>query len=139
MKKAEQIKVQVKEYEKLILKQIGAFIHNRRKEKGILIKDLNIMTGVGTAVISDLENQVSMPRIETLLRLCEALEISFPTLFEQMKYIEKNENGKGLTIVDNTNKYDRLSTILASLDYTKEDIVDIVAYSKFLEYRKTIK
>ena len=47
------------------------------------IKDLNIMTGVGTAVISDLENTKSMPRIETLLRICEVLDISFSDLFDK--------------------------------------------------------
>lgn len=136
MKRADDIKKQVKLYEKMILEQIGPFIHRRRKEKNINIKDLNIMTGVGTAVISDLENTISMPRIETLLRICEALDISFPTLFEQMKPITIGHAKGSRLVLDNTNKYDRLSTFVASLGYSKEDVIDIVSYVKFLDFRK---
>ena len=136
MKRADEIKAQVKMYEKAILEHIGPFIHNKRKEKGILIKDLNKITGVGTAVISDLENGVSMPRIETLLRICEAIEISYPTLFEQMKYVDTANNKGNKIIVDDTNKYDRLNAIIAGIGYTKEDVVDIVSYAKFLDFKR---
>ena len=136
MKQADEIKRQVKLYEKNILEQIGSFIHNRRKEKGVLIKDLNIMTGVGTAVISDLENAESMPRIETLLRICEALEISFPTLFEQMKHVTADELKGSKIVIDNTNKYDRLSTYMAGLGFSKEDVADIVSYARFIDFKK---
>lgn len=139
MKKAEEIKNQVKQYESLILRQIAPFIHRHRKDKGITIKDLNIMTGVGTAVISDLENEVSMPRIETLLRICEALEISCSSLFEQMKPIVTNKTNGSKMIIDDTNKYDRLSAFMAGLNYPKEEIVEIVSYIKYLDYKKQIK
>lgn len=136
MKQADKIKEQVKMYEKNILEQIAPFIHNRRKEKGILIKDLNVMTGVGTAVISDLENAVSMPRIETLLRICEALEIPFPTLFEQMKQVTDDKLKRSKIIVDDTNNYDKLTTFIAGLGYSKEDVADIVSYARFIDFKK---
>lgn len=136
MKQADKIKEQVKKYEKNILEQIAPFIHNRRKERGILIKDLNIMTGVGTAVISDLENAVSMPRIETLLRICEALEIPFPTLFEQMKHVTDDKLKRSKIIIDDTNNYDKLTTFIAGLGYSKEDVADIVSYARFIDFKK---
>ena len=136
MKRADEIKAQVKMYEKAILEHIGPFIHSKRKEKGILIKDLNKMTGVGTAVISDLENAISMPRIETLLRICEAIEVSYPTLFEQMKFVKEDDDKNSKLITDDTDKYDRLSTVIAGLGYTKEDVADIVSYAKYLNFKK---
>lgn len=137
MKKSEEVKAQAELYEKEILKQIGVFFYNRRKAKDITIKDLNIMTGVGTAVISDLENKKSMPRIETLLRICEVLEISTSDLFDRMKLGTVNrENGSRLVIDDTINKYDRLSSCVAGLDYSKEDIAEIVSYAKYLDFKK---
>lgn len=137
MKKSEEVKAQAREYEKEILKQLGVFIFKKRRERGVIIKDLNIMTGVGTAVISDLENKKSMPRIETLLRICEVLEISTSELFDRMKLGTVNrENNSKLVIDDTIDKYDRLSSILAGLDYPKEEVADIVSYAKFIDFRK---
>lgn len=137
MKKSEEVKAQAELYEKEILKQIGVFFYDRRKAKDITIKDLNIMTGVGTAVISDLENKKSMPRVETLLRICEVLEISTSNLFDRMKLGTVNrENGSRLVIDDTINKYDRLSSCVAGLDYSKEDIAEMVSYAKYLDFKK---
>jgi len=134
--KADKIKEQVKLYEKAIAEKVGIFILARRKEKGIIIKDLNIMTGVGTAVISDLENGLSLPRIETLLRICEALDISSSTLFEQMKIDEVKLSRGSKAIVDDTNKYDRLSTGLTEFGYSKEDTMELVSYARYLDFKK---
>lgn len=140
MKKSEEVKAQAELYEKEILKQIGVFFYDRRKAKDITIKDLNIMTGVGTAVISDLENKKSMPRVETLLRICEVLEISTSDLFDRMKLGTVNrENGSKLVIDDTMNKYDHLSSFVAGLDYPKEDIAEIVSYVKYLDFKKQSK
>lgn len=140
MKKSEEVKAQAKLYEKEILKQIGVFFFDKRKAKDVTIKDLNIMTGVGTAVISDLENKQSMPRVETLLRICEVLEISTSDLFDRMKLgtVKKGNNSK-LVIDDSMNKYDLLSSFVAGLDYSKEDVADIVSYAKYLNFKKQSK
>ena len=134
--KADKIKEQVKLYEKAIAEKVGRFILGRRKEKGVIIKDLNVMTGVGTAVISDLENGLSLPRIETLLRICEALDISSSTLFEQMKIDEVKLARGSKAIVDDTNKYDRLSTGLTGFGFTKEDTMELVSYARYLDFKK---
>lgn len=137
MKKAKEVKAQAERYEKEILKKIGVFFFNKRKARGIIIKDLNIMTGIGTAVISDLENKKSMPRLETLIRLCEVLEVPTSEMFDEMKKgAEKLNNNSKVIIDDTVNKYDDLSSFLASQDYTKEEVADIVSYTKFLEFKK---
>ena len=140
MKNPEDVKKQVKRYEKEILKQVGVFIYNQRKKRGVTIKDLNIMTGVGTAVISDLENTKSMPRIETLLRICEVLDISFSDLFDHMKLGNVMTDNHHAIVTDYPmNKYDKLSSFVAGLDYTKEEVADIVSYIKYLDFKKQVK
>lgn len=137
MKIAKEVKAQAERYEKEILKKIGVFFFNKRKARGIIIKDLNVMTGIGTAVISDLENKKSMPRLETLIRLCEVLEVPTSEMFDEMKKGAVNLNNNSKVIIDDTvNKYDDLSSFLASQDYTKEEVADIVSYAKFLEFKK---
>lgn len=140
MKNPKDVKEQVKLYEKEILKQVGVFIYNQRKKRGVTIRDLNIMTGVGTAVISDLENTKSMPRIETLLRICEVLEISFSDLFDHMKLGNVMTDNHHAIVTDYPmNKYDKLSSFVAGLDYTKEEVADIVSYTKYLDFKKQVK
>lgn len=140
MKNPKEVKKQVKLYEKEILKRVGVFIYNQRKARGVTIKDLNLMTGVGTAVISDLENTKSMPRIETLLRICEVLDISYSDLFDHMKLgTARTDDGSVLVIDNPKNKYDTVSSFVAGLDYTKEEVADIVSYMKYIDFKKQVK
>lgn len=136
MKNAEDISKQAKIYEQLILNQIGAFIANKRNEKNITIRELNKITGVSIGVISDLENAKSMPRVETLIKLAEALEISLSLIFENMKPATQKTSNSSKIIPDDMNKYDKISTLLAGLSYTKEEITDIISYIKFTDYKK---
>lgn len=136
MKNAEDISKQAKIYEQLILNQIGAFIANKRNEKNITIRELNKITGVSIGVISDLENAKSMPRVETLIKLAEALEISLFLIFENMKPATQKTSNKSKIIPDDMNKYDKISTLLAGLSYAKEEITDIISYIKFTDYKK---
>lgn len=136
MKNTEDISKQAKIYEQLILNQIGAFIANKRNEKNITIRELNKITGVSIGVISDLENAKSMPRVETLIKLAEALEISLSLIFENMKPATQKTSNKSKIIPDDMNKYDKISTLLAGLSYTKEEITDIISYIKFTDYKK---
>ncbi|HIS73973.1 TPA: helix-turn-helix transcriptional regulator [Candidatus Galligastranaerophilus intestinavium] len=136
MKNTEDISKQAKIYEQLILNQIGAFIANKRNEKNITIRELNKITGVSIGVISDLENAKSMPRVETLIKLAEALEISLSLIFENMKPATQKTSNKSKIIPDDMNKYDKISTLLAGLSYAKEEITDIISYIKFTDYKK---
>ncbi len=138
----EGIKQTATHYESLILKQIGVFINNKRNERHITVRGLNGMTGVSIGVISDLENQRCMPRIETLLRICEALDIPFNDLFENMKLSKSTIIKGGKEHTEKIDKFDRLSKLLAGLEdseYTKEDISEIVSYVKYLDYKKSAK
>ena len=138
-KDAEQVKHQASMYEKVILNQIGVYINTKRKEKDISIRDLNAMTGVSIGVISDLENKRCMPRIETFIRLSEALEIPISLIFENMKPIRTKKANGSMIIADYTSKYDQLSTYVAGLGYSKEEVADIVSYAKFIDFKNPKK
>lgn len=141
MKKAEDVTYQAKMYERVVLGQVGSFVNRKRKEKDITIRQLNAMTGVSIAVISDLENARCMPRVETLLRIGEALDIPNTILFDQMKLVS-TAVGKGSRIkpdnISEADKYDQLGTFIVGLDlgYSKEDVIDLITYAKFLKYKK---
>ncbi len=139
---ADEIKQQAEYYEKLILNQIGVFINTKRKEKGITVRDLNKMTGVSLGVISDLENTNCMPRVETLLRICEALDIDNTVLFENMKLAHTSARKDSSVTASKIDKYDKLGQILAGLEdftYSKEDVAEIVSYMKYLDFKKQSK
>lgn len=136
MKNTEEIKKQAEIYESLILNQIGVFINNKRKERNITIRELNTITGVSIGVISDLENKRCMPRVETLIRIAEALEIPLSLVFENMKPVNVSKTNGSKVIADDSNKYDKLGTCVAGLNYTKEDVAEIVSYAKYLDFRK---
>ena len=135
MKNAEDVKNQAEMYEKLILNQIGVFINSKRKERGMTVRDLNKATGVSLGVISDLENQNSLPRIETLIRIAEVLEIPLSILFENMKPINVRKDNHSKIIADDINKFDKISTFMAGLNFTKEEVAEILSYIRFLEFK----
>lgn len=51
------------------------------KNNRMSIRELSRLSGVSTAVISDLETCTNLPRIEILLKLCACLGIPFYKLF----------------------------------------------------------
>jgi transcriptional regulator with XRE-family HTH domain len=54
--------------------EIGERIHSRRKELGFTQERLSDLTGLSANQISNLENGYSVPTIDTMLRLCNALK-----------------------------------------------------------------
>ncbi len=80
----EETEQKAKQEEMRILKELGNFFYNERANKNISVRALNKLSGVSIAVIADLENAKSMPRIETLIRLGLALDIKSNTIFSVM-------------------------------------------------------
>lgn len=59
-----------------LIKEARMYKNNRMS-----IRELSRLSGVSTAVISDLETCTNLPRIEILLKLCACLGIPFYKLF----------------------------------------------------------
>ena len=61
---------------------IGEQIKIIRNKKGITVRQLEVLSGVSNATISRIENDNQSPSIETLERICTALEISLKDFLE---------------------------------------------------------
>ena len=53
-----------------------------RRQRGITLKELEKMTGLGKTTLNNIENQRVSPTIKSAERICEALGITFKDLFE---------------------------------------------------------
>ena len=61
--------------------QIGKKINQFRKEKGLTIKDFSEMSGISTALVSQLERGIGNPTLSVLRQICRTLETSMSSLF----------------------------------------------------------
>ncbi len=62
----------------------GEYINHVRKKEGISLRELYRQTNISIAVLSDLENGLKMPRLETLIKLAVTLGIPLDILFEKI-------------------------------------------------------
>ena len=55
-----------------------------------------------------------------------------------MKPVTENQpNGSKLIPDDNMiSKYDKISSLLSNLEYSKKEIADIVAFAEFIDFKK---
>lgn len=61
---------------------IGHKLQRIRKDKGLSIYQLESLSKVNKSTISRIESNENSPTVETLLKLCDALEISIIDLFD---------------------------------------------------------
>lgn len=70
---------------------IGDILKNRRNELGLSLAKLRDLTGLSKSTLSDIENGKSNPKIDTLEKICDALNIEIKDVLEN-EQIQKNEN-----------------------------------------------
>lgn len=121
--------------EQCVLSKLAVFISEKRKEKGLSVREVNERSRVSLAVINDLEKARSMPRVETLIRLALALEIDFNEVFEKMKILEMTVKNK------TTNKNEKIDLALdiSKYGYDKNQISEIMDFIKFIDFKTTLK
>ena len=73
---------------------IGQKIREARKRKNITLEELAGKVGRNWSFLSQIERGRSIPSIETLYLICDALEISLSDLFEKHKSIPYKINSK---------------------------------------------
>ena len=120
-------------------RMIGTHINREREKKGISLREMYRRTNISIAVMSDIENGLKLPRIETLIKLLIELEIPLSDIFGSMAYQDFSMyKGKVIKnymreLEDNTQ-----APFLLSLDFSKDElkeIADFVAYIKFKRNR----
>lgn len=89
------------------MEKLGEKFRYIRKEKGISSQQLEYLSGVSQSNISRIESNDISPTIDTLLKLCKALEISVLELFENNELASLVNTAKQLT-PDQRNKVNEM-------------------------------
>ena len=61
--------------------EIGQSISEIRKEKKLTLKDVSVMSGVATSLISQIENNKANPSLSTLMALAKAFDVNVADFF----------------------------------------------------------
>ena len=94
-----------------------------REEKGLTQKELGRLVGVAEATISNYENGKRDPKLDKLVALADALNVS---LDELVRGKEKDRH-EGRSISD----------LITRLDgYNLQQLREVVAFAQYLQYRK---
>ena len=92
---------------------VGQKIRSRRKIRRISLERLAAEAGVSTGLLSQIERGLSSPSLQTLRRICAALEMPFTWLFGEDRLVEPHSD-----IVVRAD--DRRSLVFSDLGMTKE-------------------
>ena len=65
----------------MIENRIGRKIHQYRKDKSLTIKEFSDISGISTALVSQLERGIGNPSLSVLRLICRTLDISLSSLF----------------------------------------------------------
>lgn len=81
----------------MINKEVGKQIRNQRREKKITLSELSKQTNLSVGYLSNLENNLSNPRLDDIHKICEVLEISLIELlsyepFQEDRFIIRKGN-----------------------------------------------
>ncbi|MGN1364312.1 MAG: helix-turn-helix domain-containing protein, partial [Victivallis vadensis] len=65
----------------MIENRIGRKIHQHRKDKNLTIKEFSDISGISTALVSQLERGIGNPSLSVLRLICRTLDTSLSSLF----------------------------------------------------------
>ncbi len=102
---------------------LGNLLRHHRKEKGATLRSVARKTGVSEGFLSQVENNVKSPSVETLINICAALEINVGDVINQAK------NHKRLSVVrkEEWNEVDLPHTGFATIRFsppTERSVID---------------
>ncbi|MEW6081490.1 MAG: cupin domain-containing protein [Bacillota bacterium] len=69
--------------------QIGSMLKRLRMEKGLTLREMSSMTGLSVGFLSNLERDINSPTLSSLAKICQALNASLVTLFQEDTPSEK--------------------------------------------------
>ena len=79
---------------------IGPMIRRHRKEQKLTLKAVAAKAGISEGFLSQVENNVNSPSVDTLFKICNAIDVNAGDLLNQA------ENQQKLTIIRKTDLYD---------------------------------
>ena len=68
---------------------LGSLLRTYRKQKKLTLKSVAERAGVSEGFMSQVENSVKSPSVDTLMHICDALEVNVGDLLNQLKSKER--------------------------------------------------
>ncbi|MBU2550119.1 MAG: XRE family transcriptional regulator [Proteobacteria bacterium] len=68
---------------------LGTLLRRYRKERGLTLKAVAERAGVSEGFMSQVENNVKSPSVETLFNICDAIEVDVGELRNELKHQER--------------------------------------------------
>lgn len=113
-----------------ILIRLGDFFATERDKKDYSVRKLRDLSGVSVPVISELENCKSMPRIETIIQLALALDIT------DINKVFSNFMKDDTPVQTCRFPYPQIRQSLAELEFSNGEIQQVMQYIKYISYLK---
>ena len=111
---------------------VGDFIHYNRKSRGLSIADLSKLSKVSIAVIVDLENARSLPKLEVLLKLARAFNVHVSTLFSQFLQGE----APSAQIYNNISPLERAIKKAGLGNIETKQVLEFIEFKKYLNNQR---
>ena len=113
------------------MREIGDILANLRREKGIGQKEMACLLNLSVGTISNYENGVHSPDLNTLCRLADFFDVPADYLLGRTEYRCPPEILGRYVALDYTAQ-DIINTVLALDENTQTSIVDFVKYMQHL-------
>ena len=121
-------------------RMIGTHINREREKKGISLREMYRRTNISIAVMSDIENGLKLPRIETLIKLLIELEIPLSDIFGSMAYQDLSMyKGKVIKNYIRELEDNAQAPFLLSLDYSKDELKEIANFVEYIRFKRNKK
>lgn len=129
-----QLNEQAQYIKRLMNLYLGQAISNARRKKGISQRELNKISGVALASISDLENGKVIPRIDLVLKLLFVLDIPLSDVFSKKLIRGINQEESISDSTQESYKDEDIAVILATQYNLKATrISEILDYIEFIK------
>jgi HTH-type transcriptional regulator, competence development regulator len=110
-------------------KTLGQKIKDARETQRFTLREVEEVTGISNAYLSQLENnKIKKPSANVLYKLSDFFKIPFDVLLNEAGIVDKVENTEGPKSM--------AGFALSSENLTKEEEAELAAYLKFLRFNK---
>ncbi|MWB94022.1 helix-turn-helix domain-containing protein [Flavobacterium sp. GA093] len=116
-----------------MMSSLGASLKDARKNVGLTLRQVEEMTDISNAYLSQLENdKIKNPSVNILSKLSSLYKVSLKTLLSNAKMIDKKEARQ-----EEINLSFAQKIAFRAEDLTEEERNDVLKYLEFIKSRKS--
>ncbi|WP_081909293.1 helix-turn-helix domain-containing protein [Flavobacterium sp. ASV13] len=118
--------------QKKTMSSLGATLKDARKNVGLTLRQVEEMTDISNAYLSQLENEkIKNPSVNILSKLSSLYKVSLKTLLSNAKMIDKNEAQQ-----EEINLSFAQKIAFRAEDLSEDERNDVLKYLEFIKSRK---